>query len=65
VTVSGESFFYITTWLPRLRTSSKPAFLKIAQTSLPDRTRNLAKRYLDLSDERFFSKPLLEFVGGG
>ena len=32
--------------------------------SLPDRTRNLANRYVDLSDENLVSKPLLEFFGG-
>ena len=64
MTVPGGSFFCITIWLPRLRTSSKPDFLKIAQMSLPDRTRNLANRYLDLSDENLVSKPLLEFFGG-
>ena len=63
VTVPAGVFFCMTTWLPRLRTSSNPDFLKTAQTSFPKRTRNLANRYLDLSDENFVSQPLLDFGG--
>src|SRR5678815_1858435 len=48
-------------WLPRRRTSSKPAFLKIAQTYLPDRRRNLTNRYLHLGDKNLVMEPLLDF----
>ena len=61
--VPSESFFCITIWLPRLRTSSKPDSFKIAQTSLPERTRNLANSYLDLRDEDLLAKPLLDLIG--
>jgi hypothetical protein len=42
-------------------TSSKPAFLKIAQTSMPDRMRNLTNRYLHLCDKNLLMEPLLDF----
>src|ERR687898_742222 len=51
-------------WLPRRRISSKPAFLKTAQTSLPDRTRNLANVYLYLCNEHLVTKPFLDFFRG-
>ena len=47
VVVPGR-LFYITTWLPLLRTSTKPCFAKMAHTSRPDRTRSLPNGYLDL-----------------
>jgi hypothetical protein len=53
----------MTTWLPRLRTSSKPDFLKMAQTPFPERTRNLANPYLNLGYEHLGPQPLLNFIG--
>jgi hypothetical protein len=39
----------------------KSAFLKIAQTSLPDRTRNLTNRYLHLGDKKLVMEALFDF----
>ena len=61
---SQGNFFLHDHVLPRLRTSSKPDFLKMAQTSLPERMRNLANRDLDLGHEDFTSEPLLDFIRG-
>jgi len=46
---------------PRRRTSWKPAFLKIAQSSEPDRMRNLTNGYLHLCDENLFTETSLDF----
>ena len=40
---------------------NKPCFSKIAQTSLPEKTRNLANRHLQLSYVNFSRQPLLHF----
>ena len=49
-------FFCITMWLRR-----RPAFFKIAQTSFPDRMRNLINRHLHLCDKDLVTEPLLDF----
>src|SRR5512132_665602 len=55
--------FCMTTWLPRLRTSRKPCFSRIEQTALPDSTRSLPNRDLDVRNVDFVSEPLLDFLG--
>ena len=51
-------------WLLRLRTSVKPCFLRIAQTSWPERMRSLAIRHLDPSDVDLPAQPLFDFLRG-
>src|SRR5580700_9683565 len=60
VTVPPGRFFCITTWLPRRRTSTNPCRAKIAQASLPDRTRSLPSGNLHLSDVHVAMQALLQ-----
>src|SRR5271157_3205066 len=64
VVVPGR-LFCITTWLPLLRTSTKPCFAKMAHTSRPDRTRSLPNGYLDLCHKQIAMQPLLDLVVRG
>ncbi len=57
------SFFCITMWLPRRRTSTKPCLDKIAHTSLPERTRSLPNCYLNLGYKNLAMKTLLDLFG--
>src|SRR5438094_10611867 len=50
-------------WLPRLRTSTKACLNRIAQTSLPERTRSLPSRNLHLRDINLAVKALLYLFG--
>jgi hypothetical protein len=58
--------FCMTTWLPRRRTSAKPLRARIRQTSRPERTRNLPKRYLKArnKDLRVQTPLNLGWIGG-
>jgi hypothetical protein len=55
----------MTMWLPRLRTSKKPFFAKIAQTSFPERRRNLSNSDLQLRDINLSVEALLNVFGRG
>lgn len=66
VLVAFPSFFCMTMWLPRRRTSTKPRPARIAQTSLPERTGSLGKRRnLYARDEDLILETLLDFLLGG
>jgi hypothetical protein len=59
--VSG-SFFCITMWLPRRRTSEKPCSARILQTSTPESIRSLPNLYLDPSDEHLAAQAALDLT---
>jgi hypothetical protein len=54
--VDASSRFCITTWLQRCRTSRKPCFARMAQTSRPERTRSLPNLNLK-SGHKYFGVP--------
>jgi len=64
VTVLPATRFCMTTWLPRLRTSTKPCSCKMAQTSAPESLRSLPKRDLDLRHVDFPVKPVSDLLLG-
>jgi hypothetical protein len=47
--VPWESFFCITIWLPRRRTSMNPCLERMEHTCSPERLPSLPKSHLDLS----------------
>ena len=53
----------ITMWLPRCRTSTNPASVKIAQMSRPLKTRSLTNGHLDLGDVDLALEPLSDLRG--
>lgn len=65
VIVPSATFFCNTIWLPRLLTSIKPCWAKIAHTSFPERIRSLPNRDLDLRQINFSVESLLDFFRGG
>ena len=65
VTVPAPSVFCMTTWLPRLLTSSNPCAARIRQTCRPERTRSLPNRNLDLGHVDLGAQAPLDFLGGG
>src|SRR3989344_3795487 len=65
VTVPASVLRYMTTWLPRWRTSTKPCLPRIRQTSRPDRTRSLATCRFESGDQYLGVQALLDFSGIG
>jgi len=61
--VPWESFFCMTIWLPRRRTSKKPCLERMEHTSLPERIRSLPKCHLDLGYENLAVKTLVNLFG--
>jgi hypothetical protein len=54
----------MTTWLLRRRTSTKPWHWRIAQTSRPEKTRNLPNGHLDLGHVDLPAEPPLDLLRG-
>ncbi len=62
VIVPCGNFFCITMWLPRLRTSRKPCWARIAHTSLPESTRSLTNCHLNLRHKYVLMESLLQLL---
>src|SRR5688572_16837608 len=65
VVVPTASFFCMTIWLPRRRTSTKPWRERISHASRPERTRSLPNCHLDPRDVNLVAQPLLDLLGRG
>ena len=65
VTDEFSSFFCMTMWLPRRRTSENPWAARILQIALPERTRSLGNRDLELRHIDLVMKPFADLLRGG